>query len=98
MTLFVLTDRGVAKAWTWAHFGQGVGPIWLDGVQCTGNELSLEECPRNMWKQHNCDHMEDAGVSCNPYTGQSQGANSLHVFILDNTVIIPVGSNLPFVI
>ncbi|XP_029926880.1 neurotrypsin [Myripristis murdjan] len=59
---------GVAKAWTWAHFGQGSGPIFLDGVQCTGNELSLEECPHNNWEQHNCDHMEDAGVSCNPYT------------------------------
>ncbi|KAM7408055.1 hypothetical protein PAMA_001959 [Pampus argenteus] len=59
---------GVAKAWTWAHFGQGSGPIFLDGVRCTGNELSLEECPHNDWKQHNCDHVEDAGVSCNPYT------------------------------
>ncbi|XP_067092741.1 neurotrypsin isoform X1 [Osmerus mordax] len=59
---------GVPKAWTWAHFGQGSGPIFLDGVQCTGNELSLEECPHNNWEQHNCDHMEDAGVSCNPYT------------------------------
>ncbi|KAF7652733.1 hypothetical protein LDENG_00092850, partial [Lucifuga dentata] len=60
--------RGVAKAWTWAHFGQGSGPIFLDGVQCTGNELSLDECPHNNWEQHNCDHMEDAGVSCNPFT------------------------------
>uniref|UniRef100_A0AAY4DAD7 Neurotrypsin n=1 Tax=Denticeps clupeoides TaxID=299321 RepID=A0AAY4DAD7_9TELE len=59
---------GVPKAWTWAHFGQGTGPIHLDGVQCTGNELSLEECPHGGWGRHNCDHMEDAGVSCNPYT------------------------------
>ncbi|XP_015463729.3 neurotrypsin isoform X1 [Astyanax mexicanus] len=59
---------GVPKAWTWSHFGKGSGPILLDGVQCTGNELSLEECPHMPWGQHNCDHMEDAGVSCNPYT------------------------------
>ncbi|RXN27766.1 neurotrypsin-like protein [Labeo rohita] len=59
---------GVPKAWTWAHFGQGTGPIVLDGVHCTGNELSLEECPHAPWGQHNCDHMEDAGVSCNPFT------------------------------
>lgn len=69
--MFLLSDRGVAKAWTWAHFGQGSGPILLDEVQCTGNELSLEECPHNVWELNNCDHMEDAGVSCNPYTGQS---------------------------
>ncbi|XP_030631021.1 neurotrypsin [Chanos chanos] len=59
---------GVPKAWSWAHFGQGMGPILLDAVQCSGNELSLEECPHSDWEQHNCDHMEDAGVSCNPYT------------------------------
>ncbi|XP_028280013.1 neurotrypsin isoform X2 [Parambassis ranga] len=59
---------GVAKAWRGAHFGQGLEPILLDGIQCTGNELSLEECPHSNWEQHNCDHMENAGVSCNPYT------------------------------
>ncbi|KAG9346195.1 hypothetical protein JZ751_008018 [Albula glossodonta] len=59
---------GIPKAWAWAHFGQGTGPIQLDAVQCTGNELSLEECPHGGWEQHNCDHMEDAGVSCSPFT------------------------------
>ncbi|TSK14798.1 Neurotrypsin [Bagarius yarrelli] len=59
---------GIPRAWSWAHFGQGKGPIQLDAVQCTGNELSLDECPHSGWEQHNCDHMEDAGVSCNPYT------------------------------
>lgn len=62
-------SRGIPKAWSWAHFGQGSGPIQLDAVQCTGNELSLDECRHSGWEQHNCDHMEDAGVSCNPYTG-----------------------------
>uniref|UniRef100_A0A8C1ZG82 Neurotrypsin n=1 Tax=Cyprinus carpio TaxID=7962 RepID=A0A8C1ZG82_CYPCA len=60
--------QGIPKAWSWAHFGQGSGPIQLDAVQCTGNELSLDECRHSGWEQHNCDHMEDAGVSCNPYT------------------------------
>uniref|UniRef100_A0A3Q3RJY2 Neurotrypsin n=1 Tax=Mastacembelus armatus TaxID=205130 RepID=A0A3Q3RJY2_9TELE len=60
--------RGVPKAWSWAHFGQGSGPILLDGVKCTGNELFLDQCPHGDWEQHNCDHMEDAGVSCSPYT------------------------------
>ncbi|KAL3972513.1 receptor-type tyrosine-protein phosphatase F [Sarotherodon galilaeus] len=70
---------GVAKARTWAHFGQGFGPVLLDRVQCTGNELSLEDCPHSNWEQHNCKHMEDAGVSCNPYTDGAVrlvGANS----------------------
>ncbi|XP_075889636.1 neurotrypsin isoform X1 [Nelusetta ayraudi] len=59
---------GVAKAWSWAHFGQGSGPILLDAVRCSGNELSMDQCPHGQWEQHNCDHMEDAGVSCSPYT------------------------------
>ncbi|KAA8584127.1 hypothetical protein FQN60_015335 [Etheostoma spectabile] len=59
-------ELGVAKAWTWAH-SQSAGPIFLDGVECSGNELSLEECPHDIWDQHTCDQMKDAGVSCNPY-------------------------------
>uniref|UniRef100_A0A673AQN5 Neurotrypsin n=1 Tax=Sphaeramia orbicularis TaxID=375764 RepID=A0A673AQN5_9TELE len=59
---------GVAKAWSWAHFGQGSGPILLDAVKCTGNEFFLDQCSHGDWEQHNCDHMEDAGVSCSPYT------------------------------
>ncbi|XP_068136726.1 neurotrypsin [Hyperolius riggenbachi] len=57
---------GVAKAWSQAYFGEGSGPILLDEVQCTGNELSIEECQRSAWGDHNCAHKEDAGVSCTP--------------------------------
>ncbi|KAM4049934.1 neurotrypsin isoform 1-T1 [Anomaloglossus baeobatrachus] len=57
---------GVAKAWSQAHFGAGTGQILLDEVQCTGNELSIEECQRSSWGEHNCGHKEDAGVSCTP--------------------------------
>lgn len=61
--------RGVAKAWSQAHFGEGKGQILLDEVQCTGNELSIEECQRSSWGEHNCGHKEDAGVSCIPIAG-----------------------------
>ncbi|RMC13551.1 hypothetical protein DUI87_08627 [Hirundo rustica rustica] len=62
---------GVAKAWSQAYFGEGSGPVLLDEVQCTGNELSIEQCPKNSWREHNCGHKEDAGVSCTPLTGIS---------------------------
>ena len=48
-----------------AAFGQGVGQIWLDDVQCTGVESSLTECGHNGWGIENCGHGEDAGVMCN---------------------------------
>ncbi|XP_035386193.1 neurotrypsin [Electrophorus electricus] len=57
---------GTAKAWVGAYFGPGVGHVLLDEVGCTGNELSIEQCPKHGWGQHNCAHTEDAGVSCIP--------------------------------
>ncbi|XP_075399999.1 neurotrypsin isoform X2 [Tenrec ecaudatus] len=59
---------GIAKAWNQAYFGEGSGPVLLDEVRCTGNELSIEQCPKSSWGEHNCGHKEDAGVSCTPLT------------------------------
>uniref|UniRef100_A0A2K6GL16 Neurotrypsin n=1 Tax=Propithecus coquereli TaxID=379532 RepID=A0A2K6GL16_PROCO len=59
---------GIAKAWSQAYFGEGSGPVVLDEVRCTGNELSIEQCPKSSWGEHNCGHKEDAGVSCTPLT------------------------------
>ena len=47
-----------------ARFGQGSGKIWLDDVQCQGNEGSIVSCRQNPWGVHNCGHNEDASVIC----------------------------------
>lgn len=85
---------GVARAWGQAHFGKGSSRVWLDEVRCTGNELTLEQCPKSAWGEHNCLHSEDAGVSCSPLTGRTTPASALvihnihknkwnaHVFIM----------------
>ncbi|XP_060112419.1 deleted in malignant brain tumors 1 protein-like [Heteronotia binoei] len=47
-----------------SRFGAGNGPIWLDGVNCTGSEKAISNCPAKEWGQHDCTHTEDAGVIC----------------------------------
>ncbi|KFP11879.1 Deleted in malignant brain tumors 1 protein, partial [Egretta garzetta] len=55
-------------------FGQGSGPIWLDGVNCLGTEATLAECPMKPWGHHACNHVEDASVVCSG-CNHPQGVN-----------------------
>uniref|UniRef100_A0A663MUV7 SRCR domain-containing protein n=1 Tax=Athene cunicularia TaxID=194338 RepID=A0A663MUV7_ATHCN len=47
-----------------ARFGLGSGRIFLDDVQCRGDEPSLQMCRHRGWGVHNCGHVEDASVIC----------------------------------
>lgn len=47
-----------------AYYGQGSGPIHLNGVRCSGREVRLEYCRNSFFGTNNCDHSDDAGVRC----------------------------------
>ncbi|MGH0154150.1 UNVERIFIED_CONTAM: hypothetical protein FKN15_060955 [Acipenser sinensis] len=47
-----------------AEFGEGVGTIWLDEVNCRGSELHLWDCRHSLLGDSDCKHKEDAGVTC----------------------------------
>lgn len=38
--------------------------IWLDDVNCSGDEASLADCEHSQWGQHDCYHSENVGVEC----------------------------------
>ena len=44
---------------------RGSGEIWLNEVDCTGNEQRLNDCAHHLVLGNNsCDHSRDAGVEC----------------------------------
>ena len=50
-----------------AVYGQGEGTIWVDDVQCIGNETNLNECFHSPWGSPNsaaCIHSSDVSLTC----------------------------------
>ena len=63
-----------SRAFRNAQFGEGTGPVFLEGLECVGTEMSLLECAMNVPLGISlCDHSDDAGIRCygmymyNPY-------------------------------
>ena len=50
------------------EFGYGCGQIWLNDVECQGNEATLAACEHPPLGVNDCSHEHDAGVWCSKYT------------------------------
>lgn len=42
----------------------GIGIIWLSNVDCSGSEISLEQCSKSDWGVHDCQHEQDVAIIC----------------------------------
>ncbi|XP_038072278.1 uncharacterized protein LOC119740886 isoform X2 [Patiria miniata] len=65
---------GVIRASQGGSFGSGTGPIYLDDLICNGREINLESCGHAGIGIHNCNHTNDAGVTCQPAVRLVNGA------------------------
>uniref|UniRef100_A0A3P9CS95 SRCR domain-containing protein n=1 Tax=Maylandia zebra TaxID=106582 RepID=A0A3P9CS95_9CICH len=67
-----------------AHFGEGSGPIWLDGVACSGSERSIIQCQHRGSEKNGCTHHKDAGVICSGarirLTGSTHCSGRVEIF------------------
>ena len=62
---FFIHDIIAGRSIYGAYFGQGVGRIVLDNVNCNGVEKKLLDCRhRGLFVHINCDHSKDVSVRC----------------------------------
>lgn len=67
--------------------GSSFQPIWLDEVSCSGSESRLANCGFPGWGNDNCNHYEDAGVSC-----YGSGGTKVAVSVFLFTLVIVAGA------
>ena len=70
-------------------FESGTGLILLDSVNCSGNEMRLQDCQFAPIGENNCDHTKDAGVICMP-SGITGYGSTLYIGIAMVFCILPI--------
>lgn len=68
-----------------SSYARSTGPIWLDVVNCSGSESSLNECQHRQFGENNCSHYNDISVSC-------LGENNCFIYLIIYNYIIYTSS------
>ena len=67
--------------------GDDSSPIWLDDIDCKGEEKTILECLHDGFGNSNCRHMEDVGVICAPpgeyWEGNKMNLDQLPCFVIN---------------
>ena len=61
-----------------AAYGPGTGPIFLDRVNCTGQEDRLLNCPSSLPEINSCNHNQDASVECGGKMHKAHGGGRVN--------------------
>ena len=56
-------------------------PIWLDNLDCSGNEYTIFDCEHTGWGINNCDHDDDVVLGC-------EGKHYVHIIIFIVTLSV----------
>ena len=61
----VCRQLGFSNALSWnSYHEKGSGQIWLNNVECNGEESSIANCRHDGWGVNNCNHSQDVGITC----------------------------------
>ena len=74
--------HAVVEVFGQASFGEGVGPIWLNNVACSGAENMLLNCDFSGLIVSSCTHSEDAGVRCRGMLKQQSMKCTYSLYVL----------------
>lgn len=61
--------RNIFKVYGGVIFGEGLGFIWMDIVNCSGFEVNLMECRYRGWGVSDCDYGKDVLINCLLFNG-----------------------------
>lgn len=57
--------------------------IWMDDINCTGQETAISQCVHRGWRVTDCKHNQDASVICIPKGEMIIKKKSCNIIIAD---------------